>query len=103
MMDLDRLGSTIVSSGVAKCRSDVSVMEKSPLSTVPLTEYSRSLLKSLSVHAREHYPSCSYGVYPIEDDSAVAIVLVANRYSPNNFWCVFFGRVISIGTMNGES
>ncbi|KAJ5172050.1 subunits of heterodimeric actin filament capping protein Capz [Penicillium capsulatum] len=46
----------------------------------------KSLLKSLGVHAREHYPSCSYGVYPAEDDSAVAILLVANRYSPNNFW-----------------
>lgn len=45
-----------------------------------------SLLKSLSAHAREHYPSCSYGVYPVENDSAISIVLVANRYSPNNFW-----------------
>lgn len=48
--------------------------------------FSKSLLKSFGVHAREHYPNCSYGVYPIENDSAVAIVLVANRYSPNNFW-----------------
>ncbi|KAJ5569482.1 uncharacterized protein N7459_008912 [Penicillium hispanicum] len=46
----------------------------------------QSLLKALGIHAREHYPSCSYGVYPIENDSAVAILLVANRYSPNNFW-----------------
>ncbi|KAJ5505170.1 WASH complex F-actin capping protein alpha subunit [Penicillium fimorum] len=46
----------------------------------------KSLLKSFGVHAREHYPNCSYGVYPIENDSAVAIVLVSNRYSPNNFW-----------------
>ncbi|KAJ5729515.1 F-actin-capping protein subunit alpha [Penicillium malachiteum] len=46
----------------------------------------KSLLKSLGNHAREHYSNCSYGVYPIEDDSAVAILLVANRYSPNNFW-----------------
>lgn len=50
--------------------------------------FSKSLLKSFGVHAREHYPNCSYGVYPIENDSAVAIVLVANRYSPNNFWWV---------------
>jgi capping protein alpha len=27
-------------------------------------------------------------VYPTENDSAVAILLVANRYSPNNFWYV---------------
>jgi hypothetical protein len=48
----------------------------------------KSLLKSVAAHAKEHYPNSSYGVYPIENDSAVAIVLVANRYSPNNFWCV---------------
>ncbi|KAK9559975.1 F-actin-capping protein subunit alpha [Aspergillus fumigatus] len=46
----------------------------------------KSLLKSLAKHAAEHYPNCSYGVYPTEDDTAVAILLVANRYSPNNFW-----------------
>ncbi|PYH92902.1 subunits of heterodimeric actin filament capping protein Capz, partial [Aspergillus ellipticus CBS 707.79] len=46
----------------------------------------KSLLKSLSAHAIEHYRTASYGVYPIENDSAVAVVLVANRYSPNNFW-----------------
>lgn len=48
--------------------------------------HSKSLLKSLGIHAREHYPNCSYGVYPIENDSAIAILLVANRYSPSNFW-----------------
>lgn len=48
----------------------------------------KSLLKSLSNHAKEHYPNSSYGVYPIENDSAIAIALVANRYSPNNFWYV---------------
>lgn len=46
----------------------------------------KSLLRSVSSHAKEHYPSSCYGVYPIENDSAIAIVLVANRYSPNNFW-----------------
>jgi hypothetical protein len=45
-----------------------------------------SLLKSLSGHVQEHYPNASYGVYPIEGDSKLAIVLVANKYSPNNFW-----------------
>ncbi|RHZ61294.1 F-actin-capping protein subunit alpha [Aspergillus turcosus] len=46
----------------------------------------KSLLKALAKHAAEHYPNCSYGVYPTEDGTAVAILLVANRYSPNNFW-----------------
>ncbi|KAI9835898.1 MAG: hypothetical protein M1819_001796 [Sarea resinae] len=45
----------------------------------------KSLLKSLSTYANEHYPYASYGVYPIEHDSAIAIALVANKYSPNNF------------------
>lgn len=53
-----------------------------------MTVLSKSLLKSLSAHAAEHYPSSSYGVYPIENDSALVILLVANRYSPNNFWSV---------------
>lgn len=68
---------------------------------------SKSLLKSLSAHATEHYPNCSYGVYPIENDSAVAIVLVANRYSPNNFWYDMIRSYSSlgswlIGTRNGR-
>ncbi|KAL2799042.1 F-actin-capping protein subunit alpha [Aspergillus keveii] len=46
----------------------------------------KSLLKAVSAHASEHYPFSSYGVYPTADDSTVAILLVANRYSPNNFW-----------------
>jgi len=46
----------------------------------------KSLLKSLSTHVTEHYPNASYGVYPTENDSKIAILLVANKYSPNNFW-----------------
>ncbi|KAH8601134.1 F-actin-capping protein subunit alpha [Bisporella sp. PMI_857] len=46
----------------------------------------KSLLKSLGSHVKEHYSNASYGVYPIEDDSKIAIVVVANKYSPNNFW-----------------
>lgn len=46
----------------------------------------KSLLKSLATHSSEHFPNSSYGVYPIENDSKIAIVLVANKYSPNNFW-----------------
>ncbi|KAG5294339.1 F-actin-capping protein subunit alpha [Histoplasma ohiense] len=60
----------------------------------------KSLLKSLSAHAREHYPSCSYGVYPTDDDSSVAILLVANKYSPNNFWN---GRYRAIYTVPAPS
>jgi capping protein (actin filament) muscle Z-line, alpha len=46
----------------------------------------KSILKSLSVHATEHYPASTIGVFPIEHDTKIAILLVANKYSPNNFW-----------------
>ncbi|KAJ9661609.1 F-actin-capping protein subunit alpha [Coniosporium apollinis] len=46
----------------------------------------KSILKSLTTHANEHYPSSSLGVYPVQNDGAIAILLVANKYSPNNFW-----------------
>ncbi|KAI0429331.1 subunits of heterodimeric actin filament capping protein Capz [Xylaria sp. FL1042] len=46
----------------------------------------KSTLKSLSTYVQEHYPTASYGVYPIENDTKVAIIIVANKYSPNNFW-----------------
>lgn len=51
-----------------------------------LTSCSKSLLKPLGTHVQEHFPNASYGVYPIEDDSKIALLIVANKYSPNNFW-----------------
>lgn len=38
----------------------------------------------------EHYPNAAFGVYPIESDSKIAAVIVANKYSPHNFWYVVF-------------
>ena len=55
-----------------------------------LTTSRNSLLKPLGTHVKEHYPSASYGVYPIESDSKIAILIVANKYSPNNFWSVSY-------------
>jgi capping protein alpha len=46
----------------------------------------KSILKGLSTYVKEHFTNAAYGAYPIEDDSKVAIVIVANKYSPNNFW-----------------
>ncbi|KAI1741730.1 2-oxoisovalerate dehydrogenase beta subunit [Xylaria scruposa] len=46
----------------------------------------KSTLKNLSTYVKEHYPNASYGVYPTENDTKVAIIIVANKYSPNNFW-----------------
>lgn len=56
------------------------VLESSQLDLV------KSLLKGLGSHVKEHFPNASYGVYPIEDDSKIAMLVVANKYSPNNFW-----------------
>ncbi|KAF2097980.1 F-actin capping protein alpha subunit [Rhizodiscina lignyota] len=46
----------------------------------------KSLLKSFKTYVDEHYPDSSIGVYPTDNDSKVAVVLVSSKYSPNNFW-----------------
>ncbi|KAL0941843.1 2-oxoisovalerate dehydrogenase e1 beta subunit [Colletotrichum truncatum] len=46
----------------------------------------KSTLKSLGPYVKEHFPNAAYGVYPTENDSKVAIIIVSNKYSPNNFW-----------------
>ncbi|KAI0391094.1 subunits of heterodimeric actin filament capping protein Capz [Xylariaceae sp. FL0594] len=45
-----------------------------------------STLKSVSTYVKEHYPSASYGVYPTDNDTKIAIIIVANKYSPKNYW-----------------
>lgn len=50
----------------------------------------KSTLKSLATYVKEHFPNASFGAYPIESDSKVAIIIVANKYSPNNFWYEIF-------------
>ncbi|KAL1842656.1 hypothetical protein VTJ49DRAFT_4567 [Mycothermus thermophilus] len=49
-------------------------------------ELAKSILKALSAYVKEHYPNAAYGAYPTENGSKVAIIIVANKYSPNNFW-----------------
>lgn len=44
----------------------------------------KSLLKGLSTHASEHFPASSHSVCLHENK--IAILLVANKYSPSNFW-----------------
>lgn len=48
--------------------------------------FRKSTLKSLSTYAKEHFTNAAYGAYPIENDSKIAIIIVSNKYSPNNFW-----------------
>lgn len=52
------------------------------------TQNSKSTLKSLGPYVQEHFPNAAYGVYPTENDSKVAVIIVSNKYSPNNFWYV---------------
>lgn len=55
-----------------------------PLLTPPT---SKSLNKALSAHTAEHYPKSSHGVYPVPSSpSSFAILTVANKYSPTNYW-----------------
>ncbi|KAL8690759.1 MAG: hypothetical protein Q9224_004331 [Gallowayella concinna] len=47
---------------------------------------SSSLLKSLSTHSTEHYPSATYTVCPTPSSpNTLALLLVSNKYSPSNF------------------
>lgn len=46
----------------------------------------KSIHKALSSHAKEHFPASTYGAFPVQGKDDVAILLVANKYSPNNFW-----------------
>jgi hypothetical protein len=46
----------------------------------------KSAMKGVGAYVKEHFPSAAYGAYPTEGDSKVAVIIVANKYSPNNFW-----------------
>ncbi|KAL9589187.1 MAG: hypothetical protein Q9203_002015 [Teloschistes exilis] len=45
-----------------------------------------ALLKSLTTHSTEHYPSATTAVCPASPSGHVALLLVSNKYSPQNFW-----------------
>jgi capping protein alpha len=49
-------------------------------------ELTKSTLKALATYVKEHFPNAAYGVYPIESDSKIAVIIVSNKYSPNNYW-----------------
>ncbi|KAK3303480.1 F-actin-capping protein subunit alpha [Chaetomium strumarium] len=49
-------------------------------------DLAKSVLKGLSTYVKEHFTNAAYGAYPIESDSKIAIIIVANKYSPNNYW-----------------
>ncbi len=47
----------------------------------------------MSTYVREHFTNAAYGAYPVENGSRIAIAIVANKYSPNNFWYGLAGGV----------
>jgi hypothetical protein len=49
-------------------------------------DLAKSTLKSVGSYVEEHFANAAFGVYPIESDSKIAIVIVSNKYSPNNYW-----------------
>jgi capping protein alpha len=87
-----------VQSYVLESAQDELVYVSQYLSLVPTTtlpwrledaneEHSKSLTKALSTHASEHYPKSSHGVYPVSSSpSSLALLTVANKYSPSNYW-----------------
>jgi capping protein (actin filament) muscle Z-line, alpha len=77
--------STIIHARINPFRLNVRAAERRYIQS-SLPGDRKSLLKAFSSHAAEHYPSSAYSVFPTENDSELAIVLVANRYSPTNFW-----------------
>ncbi|KLU92913.1 F-actin-capping protein subunit alpha [Magnaporthiopsis poae ATCC 64411] len=46
----------------------------------------KSTLKSIGPYIEEHFPNASFGVYPVENDTKLAILIVGSKYSPKNFW-----------------
>lgn len=51
----------------------------------------KSTLKSIGLYIEEHFPNASFGVYPVENDTKLAILIVGSKYSPKNFWYVWNG------------
>jgi len=60
----------------------------------------RSLQKAFSTATTEHFPSSTVGIFPTDSDSSIVILLVASKYSPQNFWN---GRWRSTYTLNPSS
>ncbi|KOS17295.1 F-actin-capping protein subunit alpha [Escovopsis weberi] len=52
----------------------------------PQADLANSIFKNLGSYVKEHFPSAAFGAYPIESDSKIAIVIVANKYNSKNFW-----------------
>lgn len=64
-------------------------------------DHSKSLLRLLSTHVREHYPSTpAYTVCPTSSDSTITLCIVGSKFSPGNF---VNGRWRSVYTFDPSS
>lgn len=55
----------------------------------------RKLIFSIvGIYVKEYYFNVVYGVYLIENDIKVVVVIVVNKYSFYNFWYGFFSFLI---------
>ncbi|KIH91719.1 capping protein (actin filament) muscle Z-line, alpha [Sporothrix brasiliensis 5110] len=50
------------------------------------SDLAASILKSLGAYVKDHFERPAFGVYPIDDGARIAILIVSNKYSPQNFW-----------------
>lgn len=50
----------------------------------PHVDLIRSLQQAFKAASAEHFPSSTIGIYPTSN--TITLVLVANKYSPQNFW-----------------
>ncbi|KAI7338981.1 F-actin-capping protein subunit alpha [Hortaea werneckii] len=50
----------------------------------PNADLVRSLQQAFKTASAEHFPSSTIGIYPTSN--TITLVLVANKYSPQNFW-----------------
>ncbi|KAI6910217.1 F-actin-capping protein subunit alpha, partial [Hortaea werneckii] len=50
----------------------------------PHADLIRSLQQAFKTASAEHFPSSTIGIYPTSN--TITLVLVANKYSPQNFW-----------------
>src|SRR5271170_4737959 len=64
--------------------TDILLKRASSSQSHVLSSLHADLAKALSTYASEHYSLCATTACPYEND--VAILIIANKYSPANFW-----------------
>ena len=71
------------SSSNANLQQTTSNSQSQPIDS-PNADLIRSLQQAFKTASAEHFPSSTIGIYPTSN--TITLVLVANKYSPQNFW-----------------